>query len=160
VIVISSGAVDPLALEASAAERAAVAARHADDLKIPRRPAWDARTTPEELDTQEKASFLEWRRWVGPRSRGCRGRVAGVQLLLLLAPAGPPVEEAPSGASAPADQGGAPPLLRRRLAHLEEAEKLVLTPFERNLEVWRQLWRVLERSDIVVQASVLRTPRL
>lgn len=29
----------------------------------------------------------------------------------------------------------------------------VLTPFEKNLEVWRQLWRVLERSDIVVQAS-------
>lgn len=29
----------------------------------------------------------------------------------------------------------------------------MLTPFEKNLEVWRQLWRVLERSDIVVQAS-------
>lgn len=28
---------------------------------------------------------------------------------------------------------------------------MMLTPFERNLEVWRQLWRVLERSDIVVQ---------
>ena len=27
----------------------------------------------------------------------------------------------------------------------------MLTPFEKNLEVWRQLWRVLERSDIVVQ---------
>jgi hypothetical protein len=34
---------------------------------------------------------------------------------------------------------------------LEEEEGLLLTPFERNLEVWRQLWRVLERSDIVVQ---------
>eukprot|EP00983_Pelagomonas_calceolata_P050241 1141866-Pelagomonas_calceolata.AAC.6 len=40
---------------------------------------------------------------------------------------------------------------RRGLAKLEEEEKLVLTPFEKNLEVWRQLWRVLERSDIVVQ---------
>lgn len=29
----------------------------------------------------------------------------------------------------------------------------MLTPFERNLEVWRQLWRVLERSDIVVQVG-------
>lgn len=36
---------------------------------------------------------------------------------------------------------------------LEDEEGLVLTPFEKNLEVWRQLWRVLERSDIVVQAS-------
>jgi large subunit GTPase 1 len=40
---------------------------------------------------------------------------------------------------------------RRNLAALEEEEGLVLTPFEKNLEVWRQLWRVLERSDIVVQ---------
>lgn len=38
-------------------------------------------------------------------------------------------------------------LLRR----LEEDEGLVMTPFEKNLEVWRQLWRVVERSDIVVQ---------
>lgn len=42
-------------------------------------------------------------------------------------------------------------LLCRHLAELEEDEGLLLTPFERNLEVWRQLWRVLERSDIVVQ---------
>ena len=34
---------------------------------------------------------------------------------------------------------------------LEEDEHLVLTPFEKNLEVWRQLWRVLERSDVIVQ---------
>ena len=31
----------------------------------------------------------------------------------------------------------------------------MLTPFEKNLEVWRQLWRVLERSDIVVQVSTV-----
>jgi len=41
---------------------------------------------------------------------------------------------------------------RRELAAVEEGERLVLTPFEKNLEVWRQLWRVLERSHIVVQA--------
>ena len=40
---------------------------------------------------------------------------------------------------------------RRGLAAVEEQEHLVLTPFEKNLEVWRQLWRVLERSHIVVQ---------
>lgn len=32
---------------------------------------------------------------------------------------------------------------------LEENEKLVLTPFEKNIDIWRQLWRVLERSDLV-----------
>ena len=41
------------------------------------------------------------------------------------------------------------------LLRLEEDEKLVLTPFEKNIEVWRQLWRVLERSDIVVQVRLL-----
>ena len=40
---------------------------------------------------------------------------------------------------------------RRELAALEQDERLVLTPFEKNLEVWRQLWRVLERSDVLVQ---------
>ncbi|KXZ45888.1 hypothetical protein GPECTOR_49g472 [Gonium pectorale] len=49
---------------------------------------------------------------------------------------------------------------RRNLAQLEEEEKLLLTPFEKNLEVWRQLWRVLERSDIVVQVVDARDPLL
>uniref|UniRef100_A0A8B9KMR9 Large subunit GTPase 1 homolog n=1 Tax=Astyanax mexicanus TaxID=7994 RepID=A0A8B9KMR9_ASTMX len=34
---------------------------------------------------------------------------------------------------------------RRDLARLEEEQKLILTPFERNLDFWRQLWRVIER---------------
>ncbi|XP_066467195.1 large subunit GTPase 1 homolog [Tiliqua scincoides] len=49
---------------------------------------------------------------------------------------------------------------RRRLAQLEEEQKLLLTPFERNLEFWRQLWRVLERSDVVVQIVDARNPLL
>ena len=44
-------------------------------------------------------------------------------------------------------------VLRGTYCRLEDEEGLVLTPSEKNLEVWRQLWRVLERSDIVVQAS-------
>jgi large subunit GTPase 1 len=35
---------------------------------------------------------------------------------------------------------------------------LLLTPFERNLEVWRQLWRTCERSDLVVQIVDARNP--
>ncbi|KAK6522224.1 hypothetical protein TWF281_002791 [Arthrobotrys megalospora] len=47
---------------------------------------------------------------------------------------------------------------RRGLAELAENNDLLLTPFERNLEVWRQLWRVIERSDLVVQIVDARNP--
>ncbi|KAL8435608.1 hypothetical protein Efla_005953 [Eimeria flavescens] len=46
---------------------------------------------------------------------------------------------------------------RRSLAALE-GEGLVLTPYERNLEVWRQLWRVVERSHLVLQIVDGRSP--
>ena len=49
---------------------------------------------------------------------------------------------------------------RRGLADLQENEDLLMTPFERNIEVWRQLWRVIERSDIVVQIVDARNPLL
>lgn len=49
---------------------------------------------------------------------------------------------------------------RRQLVRLEEEQKLILTPFERNLDFWRQLWRVIERSDIVVQIVDARNPLL
>jgi large subunit GTPase 1 len=99
-VVISNGTVDPLAEERDAALRREAEDRNRHRLRLPRRPAWNAQTTAEELDHKERTSFLLW---------------------------------------------------RRELAVLEEEERLVLTPFEKNLEVWRQLWRVLERSDIVVQ---------
>ncbi|KAG0270407.1 hypothetical protein DFQ27_007559 [Actinomortierella ambigua] len=47
---------------------------------------------------------------------------------------------------------------RRELAMLAERESLLLTPFERNIEVWRQLWRVIERSHLVVQIVDARNP--
>ncbi|MPC13877.1 Large subunit GTPase 1 [Portunus trituberculatus] len=49
---------------------------------------------------------------------------------------------------------------RRNLAKLQEVEGITLTPFERNLEFWRQLWRVIERSDVVVQIMDARNPLL
>lgn len=49
---------------------------------------------------------------------------------------------------------------RRNLADLEEVQDLLMTPFERNLEVWRQLWRVNERSDLIVQIVDARNPLL
>ncbi|KAK8062215.1 hypothetical protein PG997_014312 [Apiospora hydei] len=47
---------------------------------------------------------------------------------------------------------------RRGLAELQESNDLLMTPFERNLEVWRQLWRVIERSHLVVQIVDARNP--
>eukprot|EP00730_Choanoeca_flexa_P012801 TRINITY_DN4633_c0_g1_i1.p1 TRINITY_DN4633_c0_g1~~TRINITY_DN4633_c0_g1_i1.p1 ORF type:complete len:726 (+),score=195.53 TRINITY_DN4633_c0_g1_i1:22-2199(+) len=49
---------------------------------------------------------------------------------------------------------------RRGLAELQENTDLLLTPFERNLDFWRQLWRVIERSDVVVQIVDARNPLL
>ena len=40
---------------------------------------------------------------------------------------------------------------RRQLAQLAESSNLLLTPFERNIQLWRQLWRVVERSHLIVQ---------
>ena len=98
-------------LLSAAEERAAVGKQkaHKDRLTVPRRPQWDASTTPEQLDRMERESMLEW---------------------------------------------------RRGLAELQENNDLLMTPFERNLEVWRQLWRVLERSDLVVQIVDARNPLL
>lgn len=49
---------------------------------------------------------------------------------------------------------------RRGLAALQEEDGMLMTPYERNLDFWRQLWRVVERSDIVVQIVDGRHPLL
>ncbi|XP_062522770.1 large subunit GTPase 1 homolog [Corticium candelabrum] len=49
---------------------------------------------------------------------------------------------------------------RRQLAQLQENENLIMTPFEKTLEFWRQLWRVIERSDVVIQIVDARNPLL
>jgi large subunit GTPase 1 len=48
---------------------------------------------------------------------------------------------------------------RRKIAIMEdEKPEEAVTPFEKNLEVWRQLWRVIERSNVVVQIVDSRNP--
>ena len=58
---------------------------------------------------------------------------------------------------------------RRRIALTEESVHATVaadatqvqarvTPFEKNLEVWRQLWRVVERSDVLIQVVDARQP--
>jgi large subunit GTPase 1 len=50
---------------------------------------------------------------------------------------------------------------RRSIAGIENTNTtLKVTPFEKNIEVWRQLWRVVERSDFVVQVVDARNPLL
>mmetsp|Transcript_13352 Transcript_13352/g.22700 ORF Transcript_13352/g.22700 Transcript_13352/m.22700 type:complete len:345 (+) Transcript_13352:417-1451(+) len=48
---------------------------------------------------------------------------------------------------------------RRDIANVEENNvKLAITPFEKNIEVWRQLWRVIEKSHILLQIVDARNP--
>lgn len=48
---------------------------------------------------------------------------------------------------------------RRNLSALEEKYRFVhVTPYEKNIEIWRQLWVVIEKSDILVQIVDCRDP--
>ncbi|KAK2716726.1 hypothetical protein QYM36_007016 [Artemia franciscana] len=49
---------------------------------------------------------------------------------------------------------------RKTLSELQEIDGIVLTPYEKNLEFWRQLWRVIEKSDVIVQILDARNPLL
>lgn len=49
---------------------------------------------------------------------------------------------------------------RRALAEIQEKEHITLTPYEKNLDFWRQLWRVIERSQLIVQIVDARDPLL
>lgn len=48
---------------------------------------------------------------------------------------------------------------RRNLGDLEEKNAdIKITPYEKNIEVWKQLWRVTERADLMVQIVDGRDP--
>lgn len=48
---------------------------------------------------------------------------------------------------------------RRGLAQIEEKfYDIQITPYEKNIDVWRQLWRTIEKSDILVQIVDGRDP--
>jgi large subunit GTPase 1 len=82
-----------------------------EHLPVPRKPKWTRSMTAEEVDFNERNTFVKW---------------------------------------------------RRKIAELEESNnrEYRATPFEKNIEVWRQLWRVLERSDMAVQVVDARNPLL
>ena len=48
---------------------------------------------------------------------------------------------------------------RRDVAHMEEGNvNLAITPFEKNLAVWKQLWSVIEKCQLLVQIVDSRNP--
>jgi len=47
---------------------------------------------------------------------------------------------------------------RSEVGKVEEENNFNTTPFEKNLDVWRQLWRVVERSDVICQIVDARNP--
>lgn len=48
---------------------------------------------------------------------------------------------------------------RRDIATMEENNvALAITPFEKNIEMWKQLWRVIEKSDLLLQIVDARNP--
>lgn len=48
---------------------------------------------------------------------------------------------------------------RKDLAELEmSSQNFKLTPFEKNIDVWRQLWRVIEKSNLLIQIVDARNP--
>ncbi|KAI0989571.1 hypothetical protein GJ496_009714 [Pomphorhynchus laevis] len=49
---------------------------------------------------------------------------------------------------------------RKDLSLLEAAGNCVITPFEKNLDIWRQLWRVIEKCDVIIQIVDARNPTL
>ena len=44
---------------------------------------------------------------------------------------------------------------RKGLSELQELDGITLTPYEKNLDFWRQLWRVIERSDVSLRSLLL-----
>ncbi|KAH0574712.1 GTP-binding protein [Spironucleus salmonicida] len=51
-------------------------------------------------------------------------------------------------------------LWREAIAELEQTRVVELSPFEKNLDFWRQLWRVVEFSDVLLQIVDARNPLL
>lgn len=48
---------------------------------------------------------------------------------------------------------------RAQLARLEESNShLIMTPFERSLDIWRELWKAVEKANVLVQILDARNP--
>lgn len=101
------------------------------ELRIPRRPHWTSDMTFEQLMQNEEQAFLTWRRNIAD----LENEISGL------------------GDTSSAMQ-------RRGTGAVGSLISLSLTPFEKNLDVWRQLWRVAERSHVILQIVDARNPLL
>lgn len=48
----------------------------------------------------------------------------------------------------------------KNLANTSNNNAIAITPYERNIEIWRQLWRVVDKSDLLIQIVDARNPLL
>uniref|UniRef100_A0A915PN84 Large subunit GTPase 1 homolog n=1 Tax=Setaria digitata TaxID=48799 RepID=A0A915PN84_9BILA len=107
--------------------------KYGSRLRIPRRPPKHTWETGEDLTQLEKEYFLEWRKGLADLQEAYfidKFKITAGYYCL------------------------------SAILICSEGDGVLLTPFERNLELWRQLWRVIERSDIVVQILDARNPLL
>ena len=98
--------------------------------------------------------------YVGQEARTERPRVRAPADLTVPVPRRPTWHEGQSRDELDGNERRAFLEWRRHMADLEETQGYLLTPFEKNLEVWRQLWRVLERAQLIVQIVDARNPLL
>jgi len=98
-------------------------------LPMPERPPWSHSDTAPALERREVETFVDWRR-----------RLAATEERVMAA------QEAEAARSGKPLSGGMAGQAAR------------MTPYEKNMEVWRQLWRVVERSDVLVQVVDSRQP--
>ena len=97
---------------------------------------------------------------VGQEARMELERVRAPEQVVVSVPRRPPWRKAMAREELEANEKYAFLEWRREMADLEENKGYLLTPFEKNLEVWRQLWRVLERSQLLCQIVDGRNPLL
>ena len=134
----------------------------------------------EELDLAERQSFLSWRRSLAEleeRLERARERASSnfddPSLAEQVTPSASAASLLPAsalgvdvdvGASTTRDSAAA--AAARCSPYCPEsplppsASAFVLTPYEKNLQVWRELWRVIERADVLVQLVDARNPLL
>ena len=137
--------------------------QHRHLLRIPRRPAWDKDMSAELLQQLEKDRFV--------RLGGCKNRYARIFIPSYPGysyPRTPDMHTIVPRIFIPSYPGYSYPRIpdirtivpriftsfhmwRRDLAILQTLDDVVMTPFERNLDFWRQLWRVIERWYVIVE---------
>ncbi|KAM8793807.1 guanine nucleotide-binding protein-like 1 [Eudromia elegans] len=108
------------------------------DLDFPRRPPWSYSLGREELLEREEAAFRAFLRGLPRRGGTATGTTA----------------TGTTGTVTRGDNTGDSD------SEQDEEEEDDIAPFEHNLETWRQLWRVLEMSDVLLLVADARHPAL